>query len=161
MKKDVVGLLAHVAVTWWMLGIIWMVQVVHYPLFAAVGELSFAAYENEHRRLITWIVMVPMVIELGSAFYLWRYPPRGLPRGELFIAFLLVCLIWGSTAFLQVPAHQVLSLGFDVDVHRELVNGNWIRTLAWTLRALFTMRWLMLCLTKSRAESRAEMVEYG
>lgn len=147
MNKSVAGFVVHLAATWWMLGLIWMVQVVHYPLFAEVGELAFAHYENEHRRLITWIVLAPMVIELGGAYYFWRVPPLGLPKRELFIAGLLVAVIWFSTAFLQVPAHQALALGFDGSVHDRLVTSNWIRTFAWTLRAIFTLRWLMLCLS--------------
>lgn len=146
MNRAVWTFLVHLAVTWWMVGVIWMVQVVHYPLFGAVGVPSFAFYEHEHRRLITWIVMAPMGIELVGAYVFWRAPPLGLPRREFFVGLLLVCVIWASTAFLQVPAHQALSTGFDAEVHGFLVSTNWIRTLAWTLRALFTLRWLHRCL---------------
>jgi uncharacterized membrane protein len=153
MNRQIAGFVVHLAATWWMVGLIWMVQIVHYPLFAEVGELSFANYENEHRRLITWIVLAPMVIELGSAYYFWRFPPLGLPKREFLFAGLLVGVIWLSTALLQVPAHQSLALGFDAAVHEQLVTSNWIRTIAWTARALFTLRWLMLCLgSAERAE---------
>ncbi|MCK6525129.1 hypothetical protein L6R49_27300, partial [Myxococcota bacterium] len=30
-------LLIHAAATWFMVGLIWFVQIVHYPLFSAVG----------------------------------------------------------------------------------------------------------------------------
>jgi hypothetical protein len=34
-------LLANAAATFFMVGVIWFVQVVHYPLFARVGTLDF------------------------------------------------------------------------------------------------------------------------
>lgn len=41
-------LITHAAATLWMTGLIWFVQVVHYPLFALVGSTGFAAYESAH-----------------------------------------------------------------------------------------------------------------
>lgn len=41
-------LAVHVAATWFMVGLIWFVQLVHYPLFARVGRGGFAAYEGAH-----------------------------------------------------------------------------------------------------------------
>jgi hypothetical protein len=40
----------HLAATAAMVGLIWFVQVVHYPLFASVGADEFVAYENAHTR---------------------------------------------------------------------------------------------------------------
>ena len=50
--------------TWYMVGLIWMVQIVHYKMFDRVGEDVFVRYAVDHGRLITPIVMVPMLIEL-------------------------------------------------------------------------------------------------
>ena len=49
---------------------------------------------------------------------------------------LLVFLLWGSTFFWQVPAHQRLSESFDPATHRRLVQSNWLRTVGWTGRGL-------------------------
>ena len=46
----VVLLSLHLAATAAMTGLIWFVQVVHYPLFAAVGADQFVAYEVAHQR---------------------------------------------------------------------------------------------------------------
>jgi hypothetical protein len=40
---------------------------------------------------------------------------------------------------LQVPLHTRLARGFDPAAHRQLVRTNWLRTLAWTLRALLLL----------------------
>lgn len=68
-------LLAHAATTLVMVGIIWFVQVVHYPLFGHVGKSAFAAYEMTHAHLTTWAVAPPMLIEaLTGVILLWRRP---------------------------------------------------------------------------------------
>jgi hypothetical protein len=50
-----------------MTGLIWFVQVVHYPLFDEVGQAQFTSYEARHTNLTTIVVVVPMFIELISS----------------------------------------------------------------------------------------------
>jgi hypothetical protein len=47
---DILLLLVQVAATWYMVGFIWTMQILHYPLFDRVGRDAFAAYETEHNR---------------------------------------------------------------------------------------------------------------
>lgn len=129
-------LLLNFASTWAMVGVIWIIQVVHYPLFASVGSDQFKAYEQDHQRLITYIVLPLMFCELITSGLLWFYRPVGSSTMMIAIGIALVLLIWGSTFFLQVPLHGQLGNGFDDAVHQKLVSGNWIRTVAWTLRGL-------------------------
>jgi hypothetical protein len=35
--------------------------------------------------------------------------------------------------------HRRLEQGFDLAAHRQLVRGNWIRTIAWSLRGLLAV----------------------
>ena len=56
--------LLHLIPTTFMAGVIWFVQVVHYPLFRGVGEHAFRCYEERHTVLTTWVVLPPMVAEL-------------------------------------------------------------------------------------------------
>ena len=46
----------HAAATLFMAGVIWFVQVVHYPLLDGVGTDGSAAYQKRHSRLTTWAV---------------------------------------------------------------------------------------------------------
>ena len=45
----------HALATVMMAGLIWFVQLVHYPLFAFVGASDFVLYDREHTRRVTWI----------------------------------------------------------------------------------------------------------
>ena len=124
-----------------MTGVIWFVQVVHYPLFAGVGKTGFAAYEEGHSWLTTLVVAPPMLVELiTGAALLWRRPGE-VPFWEAALGLVLIGVIWLSTYFLQIPRHTILGEGFDVGAHRELVTTNWLRTAAWSLRAGLVLWW--------------------
>lgn len=129
-------LLVHVSATLFMVGLIWFVQVVHYPLLAYVGIGEVAAYEQAHTRRTSWVVAPPMFLEsLTAALLIW-VRPMGVTDTQIITGLVLLAVIWFSTQFIQVPCHQRLCQAFDPGVHRRLVLTNWVRTLAWTLRGL-------------------------
>jgi hypothetical protein len=117
-----------------MVGLIWFVQLVHYPLFAAVGEAEFLLYERGHTRRTTWVVAVLMPLEALTAAWLLVDPPADVDRAPIAVGFALVAAVWISTALWQAPIHGRLSTGFDRVLHRRLVASNWVRTAAWTAR---------------------------
>lgn len=137
---------AHLAATLYMTGLIWFVQVVHYPLFATIRQDEFSAYEQQHTKLTTWVVAPPMFIEAITAVLLFWFHPSGIVTWQLCVGLSLVVIIWLSTAFLQVPCHKLLSRGFEPAVHQRLVATNWIRTAAWSLRTLLVlwMGWVLI-----------------
>lgn len=134
-------LVVHAAATLMMAGAILIVQIVHYPLFAQVGMDNFAAYEEAHSSLITLVVGPLMLIEAVTAFLLLMDHPVAIPNWSVVFGLVLVGVIWGSTLFLQVPQHGVLSMGFDAQAHGILVSTNWIRTIAWLLRGGLVLWW--------------------
>ena len=127
-------LLLNVLSTLVMIGVIWTVQIVHYPLFAGVGEAGWGAYEAQHQQRITWVVGPTMLVELVTAVWLVIARPPGIPPWALILGAVLVGVIWASTAFVQVPLHNALGGRFDPSAHARLVATNWLRTLAWTVR---------------------------
>lgn len=145
-------LYAQAAATLFMVGLIWFVQVVHYPLFSEVARLAgaeaFAQYEARHTALTTLVVGPPMLVELASAALLIAIRPAGIPGWAAWVGLLLVGAIWASTALLQVPRHGELASGFRDAAHQALVSTNWIRTAAWTLRAPLALWMLERGLTK-------------
>jgi hypothetical protein len=134
----------QIATTLMMTGIIWFVQVVHYPLFAKVGSAEFARYEAEHATRTGWVVGPLMCLELATAALLLlpRFRPDFVSSATTWSGAALVLVIWLSTAFLQVPLHNRLADGFDAGVVARLVHTNWIRTIAWTLRSVLVLSWL-------------------
>lgn len=132
-------LVVHAAATWALTGLIWFVQVVHYPLMGAVGASGFAAYHAAHARLTSLVVGPLMLVEAAAAIWLALERPSAM--AWLGVALLLV--VWGATFFVAVPRHNLLSGGFDPTVIDSLVATNWLRTGAWTLRALLAAWWLL------------------
>lgn len=139
-------LVLHSAVTWALLGLILTIQLVHYPLFAKVGDSGWPAYEREHQNRITVLVGPLMLAELLSAGWLVLRPPVGLPLWSLWLGLALVLTIWVSTALVQSPLHGRLSPRFDAGLHRRLVGSNWFRSVAWLLRGGLCVWWLSLLL---------------
>jgi len=132
-------LLLHLAATLFMVGVIWFVQVVHYPLMASVGRAESAAYEQAHTRRTVWVVGPPMLVELVTAMSLLWVRPAGVSLTQSLVGVALLAVVWGSTQFVQVPCHERLSRAFDPGVHRRLVATNWVRTGAWSLRGLLVV----------------------
>lgn len=129
-------LLLHLFTTVFMSGVIWIIQVLHYPLFNMVGRENFGAYEIAHSNLISLIVAPVMLLELGFTAWIFFVPPVSVPSSLNWLNTILLAIIWLSTAFLQVPQHSILSSGFNEKAYRILVNSNWIRTVAWSAKAV-------------------------
>ena len=128
-------LLVHAATTLFMVGVIWFVQIVHYPLFERIGENGFSAYERQHTRRTGWVLAMPMLVELATAIALaWRLG-GALALSGLF----LLMIVWLCTWLWQVPAHRRLEGGFDAATHRRLVRTNWVRTIIWSARGILAL----------------------
>lgn len=137
-------LLLNFALAAYLTGLIWTVQLVHYPGFAQVAPEKFQAFHQQHSTRISWLVMAPMVLELGLAGWLaWAAPELGAAR---WWQLGLVLLVWASTFFITVPCHNRLGQGYDYVAIDGLVRTNWPRTLAWTFRSglLGWLLWRML-----------------
>lgn len=134
----------HVVSTLFMLGLIWFVQVVHYPLMDEIGITDFRLYHEKHMTLTTYVVAAPMIVEGLTALYLFVFPPAFAPRIVMGLGFALVCINFGSTYFIQVPLHRKLQSLFESDVHQVLVYSNWIRTIVWSLRGILILYLLFL-----------------
>ena len=135
-------LLVQLASTLCLVGLIWTIQIVHYPLMAQVGVEEFTRYHAAHSAAITWLVVPLMLAELVSAIALVLDRPEAVPNWAAWVGLALVVLIWLSTGLLQVPQHALLAQGFDAGAHRTLVLSNWVRTAAWSLRGLLLL-WLV------------------
>ncbi|MEM9930518.1 MAG: hypothetical protein AAF840_11910 [Bacteroidota bacterium] len=122
--------LTNLVVTWALFGLIWTIQLVHYPSFRYIDD--FSAFHQHHTSSITLIVMPLMLLELmTSAWLAWQM------HFQLtwILLLLLVLFIWGITFFWAIPVHQALSQEVTPAGITELILANWPRTLLWSAKA--------------------------
>lgn len=133
-------LLVHFITCAFMTGLIWLVQLVHYPAFKSIEAQGFASFHRFHSSAIGCIVAPVMLMEMISGILLWA-----AAKDKLFFAVngILLVLIWISTAFLSVPQHEALAAAKDPAVIEKLVVTNWPRTLLWTLRLVMLSLYLL------------------
>ena len=124
-------LLANAAATFFMVGLTWFVQIVHYPLFPNVGEGDFAEYHRLHSERTTRVVLPPMAVELATSFLLLLDPPAG--ETALAAAGAVLALsTWVLTAFAASVHGEIGRQGLTPGLLRRLLAGSWVRTVAWT-----------------------------
>ena len=129
-----------------MVGLIWTIHYVHYPLFAYVGESTYVSFQAEHVARIGKLLFVPWLTEgitllgiLALAFLGgrkdWRVP--AVINGAAMAVVLVISGFWSA------PAHAKLADGFDKSVHDQLMTVNLIRTLAWSVCGVCAI-WIVL-----------------
>lgn len=132
-------LVACVASTLFMVGVTWFVQVVHYPLFAEVGPEVFDSFHEAHSRRTTWVVALPMLVELVSSLALLFSPPDGL---ELLAAIgaALAISVWVVTLAWAAPTHSAIGRdGPDHSLLARLNRASLVRTWLWTFHGVVVL----------------------
>ena len=128
----------------WMCSLIWVIQLVHYPLFLYIDDSKRIDFSKLHQRRISALVMPTMLLELLSLGGLLYLDSR---HSVLWLAALFLAIIWASTVFLQVPQHKLLSSEINKEKARKsaafLVKSNWLRTLGWSIKTCLIV-WLFL-----------------
>ena len=134
--------------TWFMVGLIWLIQMVHYPLFGYVGTTEFGTFHEKHKILITPVVGIVMIAELVTTVIIMFQTPLGIPNWMGILGIMLLGVIWFSTLFLQIPYHNKLNTKFDESVLKMLIKTNWIRTICWSLRGFIALIMLDILIIK-------------
>jgi uncharacterized membrane protein len=119
-----------------MVGLIWMVQVVHYPMLATYSALAPATAAMDHQKRISRVVGPLMVAEAVTALILLFDRPATMSGLSAWVAAGLLGVGLLSTVLLQVPLHTRLAEHHDADAARQLIVSNWVRTTAWTARGV-------------------------
>lgn len=134
MQWWLIGGVTHGVATWFLVGLIWIVQRVHYPSMLYVDESRFAEFERMHCQKIGQIVAPAMILEGALAASLVFLAPTTFDLGFAVVGAVLAGVIWWSTFFIQVPLHNHLQEGKNTDTINRLIATNWIRTVAWSVR---------------------------
>ncbi len=124
----------HTAVTWILVGLIWVVQIVVYPQFRRIPDEVWPEFHKAHCQRVAWVVVPLVILEMGTAaaFYYHEISLTKLQWASLG----MIPLIAVSTALLQGPYHMRLTGMKDAVLVEQLIATNWIRTAVWSLRAL-------------------------
>ena len=144
-------LIAQVAASAGMFGVIWVIQLVQYPLMSLVPSESFRAYEKGHQRRITWVVAPLMAVEGGCVLLVFFWRPGAIPFALALIGGVLEAIAIGVTAFISAPTHGRLASTGDQRLLDHLIATNWIRSIAWTGRGALAIAMLVLAATSASA----------
>ncbi len=125
-------------------GLIWTIQLVHYPSMRFVSRDKFELFHSFHQLRISIIAMPLMAIELITSIILFMQNIENESSLIFKINLIIVTLIWFSTIFIQVPLHQKLSKGKKNSLIDKLVLTNWFRTVLWTLKSILIIFFLYL-----------------
>jgi hypothetical protein len=132
------------ACAWYMTGVVWFAQLVHYPLLDRGDASAFTAFARDYQRRTVWVLTPALVGEIASTIALsWLWPSPQTLAGLATLA-----AIWVSTCVWLIPAHLKLKQGYDREVHRRLVQSNLLRALLWTLRSII-MIWTTITLAQA------------
>ena len=117
-----------------MVGVIWIIQLVHYPSFHFIEPNQYTTFQRFHMSRISYVVIPAMVTEIFTLILIII----SIDQVNLIIlaSALLLIVIWLMTAVFFSGVHQKLKLGYDQAVVEKLIKLNWGRTLLWTLRLL-------------------------
>lgn len=126
--------LTNIACSLFLTGLIWVVQLVHYPSFQFWGSRMSEAHAF-HSLRISMIVVPAMMLELASSFALSM---SEMPyKGWHILGLMIVLLIWAITFFFIVPVHNVIPFVDAPNASiQKLVSLNTWRTTLWTLKSI-------------------------
>ena len=138
---EVLSLIIHCFSTFFMTGLIWQIQVNHYPSFSYVESSQFSQFQHFHMRSITYVVMPVMLMEVFFGVLITFHLAEKFKAYQhyLFLNLALLILIWLSTWFFSVPAHNKLINRKDQKIIDRLVQTNWPRTILWTVRSFILL----------------------
>lgn len=127
-------ILLHAASTWAMVGVIWTIQLLHYPLMSRVPAVAFGDYVAGHQRRVVGVLALFAPVEVVSAAAVGTVD--GVPAWLWLSSGSLLVAIWVATGAFYAPLHGRLADGRDERLLRRLVRANRWRTAAWTVRGV-------------------------
>lgn len=118
-----------------MVGVIWVIQLLHYPSFHFINDNEYIEFQHFHMQRISFIVIPAMLVELASALLLAYFF-----RSSLTIILLALLLgVWAITFIFFTNMHQKLTNGYNQSIVDRLIQFNWSRTILWSLRLIILL----------------------
>jgi len=124
--------LTHTLAVFALFGLIWTIQLVHYPMFALIESVHWPRFHRYHSRNITFIVFPLMLIELLTALQLFLDNPS--PIHSIYLGAALCS--WLLTIVIFIPLHNRVANRPEPNLLARLKHLNWLRTVLWSLTAI-------------------------
>ncbi len=118
-----------------LVGLIWTIQLVHYPSFNFVDKSKFSDFESFHSLRISWIVVPIMLTELVSSI-ITLFTIDKAHFNLFLVSVVLLLFIWLVTLFISSPIHTKLLSGYSQPLVDKLIATNWYRTILWSSRCI-------------------------
>jgi hypothetical protein len=119
--------------------VLWTVQLVIYPAFRWIDPSRFTRWHRGYTPAIT-VIVAPLI--LGQlAVVLAGVVAGPPPHSPWLLVELVACAVaWVVTFAVSVPIHRQLQDRHLPDQIDRLIRTNWIRTAAWTLAAIASLK---------------------
>ncbi len=124
--------LAHTVAVLYTTGFVWTLQLMDYPMVAALPDEASSAYMNLHNQMF-WRVLAPGLLVGGvTTLLLLVVRPATVPVWAVGLALLLFVLVVMISGAVATPDRLELARHFSVRTHTHLIRVSWIRTSAFT-----------------------------
>lgn len=122
--------------------VVWLAQLVMYPLYLMVPPAAFLEYYQRYEVAIVFPVIVALSLTWVFAALLIVHHPRAIPAWAPWCAAALALLGFIASQALEAPYNQqLLEHGFNADAIHAKIAFNWYRLTAWTLQAVL-LAWM-------------------
>jgi hypothetical protein len=128
MRRRDLLFLTTALLTVWNAAVIWMTQVICYPLWPRVGTAEFERYHLAWWHLVWWTFIPAGLALLGSLALLW-VRPEYLPRRAVLLALIAQLITLGVTLAFWAPLQARLATpaGLDLAGFHTLMWTHWFR----------------------------------
>lgn len=118
-----------------LLGLLWFIQLIHYPLLNRIKE-GFVQYERESLKRATYLTGPLMVFDFVLSLFLIAYENTDILIFFACIHLVLGILYWLWTFLFQLQRHQKLTVGYSKKALGKLITSSWFRLIIWTIKSL-------------------------
>jgi len=136
---ETIFLLFNLTSTLLIAGVLWFVQLVHYPLFNEIPAKNMVNYGYYHIQKISGIINLLFIVDFTTIVFLLLLVNSDLSATLMIINIAIFGFIVILTRITFLPIHQKLSKNPNSFLISKLINLNWIRTLVWSLKVVFML----------------------
>ena len=133
-------LLWNVALGWYMVGLVWVGQLVVYPMRVFLGPEHAAAYVAKYPEYIAIPVLIPNLLLAVAAVLLIWFRPRAVPSWPPWTGALLSLVLFVLVFTLYAPLQmEAAKHGFTEAANAKLLRIHWTRVAADTAYGLLLL----------------------